>query len=111
MPLFSKRHYEWLADWCGLEIKAVRGNVHLLEARTLAARRLASELQGTNSAYSRSRFNEHIDEIVRGERVVLELGRSYKPPKPRVPVIAPPPAVETCDGAFIKSLRESGGKP
>lgn len=110
MPLFSKRHYEWLANWCGMEIKDAQGDVQLLKDRILAAHRLAIELQGTHPAYSRARFNEHVNEIVRGERVVLDLGHSLKQPKPRVPVIAPPPAVETCDGAFINSLRENGWK-
>lgn len=75
--LFEKRHYEWLADWCGLEIKNAETNVKRFQA-TLSARHLAIDLQGTNPGYQRPKFNEHVDEVANGTRHVRELGDSYK---------------------------------
>jgi hypothetical protein len=75
--LFQKRHYEWLADWLGLEIKQADTNAKRLQA-TLAARHCAIDLQGTNPQFNRSKFNEHVDDVASGTRIVRRLGDSYK---------------------------------
>jgi hypothetical protein len=81
--LFERRHYEWLARW-------VNGLPEPARAQIGAS--LANGLSWDNKRFNRDRFLKACG---------IE---------PRVPVIPPTPAIETCDSVFIASLRESARK-
>lgn len=68
--LFEKRHYDWLAEFLGLELRMPQPSA-ALDTTTALAARMARRLRETNPRFNEDRFLVRVDEIATGKRRCL----------------------------------------
>jgi hypothetical protein len=85
-PLFEKRHFEWLADWCGMQERDARRDysnapIMLSISSAKQADKLVQDmvkyLYSTNPNFSRTQFLNRAAQVASGERVCARPGESY----------------------------------